>query len=79
MAKPNLLARPGRSVSLVDEEWQKDSLPFDDISVPADQMPDPDSESGPPPTTRTQETAKDSEKKWTDLALFQLLKNTRLK
>lgn len=61
MAHP--LLNPGRMISIIDNKWRTAQLPFDDIRVPLEELPDPDSENGP------QETLKELEKKWTDLGL----------
>lgn len=61
MAHP--LLNPGRMISVIDFQWRIATLPFENIRVPLDELPDPDSENGP------QETLKELEKKWTDLGL----------
>lgn len=79
MSKLNLGARPGRLVSVVDAHWKLDVLPSEDILVPLDEMPDPDSDNGAPITGKAQETLRELEKKWTDLGLKQIIDNTRPK
>lgn len=32
-------------LEIVDNEWRQDELPFDQISVPADKLPDPEADS----------------------------------
>lgn len=54
----------GRLIDIVDDEWRKDKLPFEDISVPAAELPDPEADNG-----NSQETVKEQNQKWTELAL----------
>ncbi|XP_054153604.1 anaphase-promoting complex subunit 13-like [Oppia nitens] len=60
------LQRDGRLLQLVDKQWREDmkQLPSEDIAVPVMQLPDPEPDNGNP-----NETLKDLELKWTDLAL----------
>lgn len=54
----------GRLLDIVTEDWKKEKLPVDDISVPIGELPDPESDSG-----NSGETLRQLENKWTDLAL----------
>ena len=58
--------REGRLILLVDKQWKEDikQLPNEEIAVPVMQLPDPEPDNGNP-----NETLKDLELKWTDLAL----------
>ena len=58
--------REGRLILLVDKQWREDikQLPNEEIAVPVMQLPDPEPDNGNP-----NETLKDLELKWTDLAL----------
>lgn len=60
----------GRLLDIVDNEWKEDKLPSDDISVPQNELPDPDSDNGD-----SHLTLREQESKWTDLALSQLSEN----
>ncbi|XP_055381750.1 anaphase-promoting complex subunit 13 [Condylostylus longicornis] len=51
-------------LDIVDNEWREDELPFDQIQVPADKLPDPEADSGDSHLTLTEQ-----EQRWTDLAL----------
>uniref|UniRef100_A0A914VH92 Anaphase-promoting complex subunit 13 n=1 Tax=Plectus sambesii TaxID=2011161 RepID=A0A914VH92_9BILA len=68
MSNPSLLARPGRMVVIADNLWKSDVLPHDDVDVPRDQLPDPDTDSLPT-TGRPQEALVDIERRWPDLGL----------
>uniref|UniRef100_A0A023FA82 Anaphase-promoting complex subunit 13 n=1 Tax=Triatoma infestans TaxID=30076 RepID=A0A023FA82_TRIIF len=54
----------GRLLDLVDSAWRSEELPYDDIMVPAAELPDPEADNGDSHTT-----LKEAESKWTDLAL----------
>ena len=60
----NIIRQDGRIIVVVDDEWQKDKLPAEDIIVPAAELPDPDADNG-----NSQETVKEHSQKWTELAL----------
>lgn len=57
----------GHLLDIVDNEWREDELPFDQILVPADKLPDPEADSGDSHLTLTEQ-----EQRWTDLALSNL-------
>lgn len=59
--------REGRLMDIVDEKWREEKLPNDDIDVPLLELPDPEPDNG-----NTQETLREQEQKWTDLALGNL-------
>lgn len=56
--------RDGRLIDTVDMKWREDILPDEDISVPIMELPDPEPDNGNP-----QETLKEQDMKWNDLAL----------
>lgn len=62
----NQVIREGRLILLVDKSWREDinNLPHEDIAVPVMELPDPEPDNG-----NTNETLKDIEQKWNDLAL----------
>ena len=51
----------------VDQEWLNEKLPLDDILVPLMELPELECENG-----NGQETLREQEQKWTDLALSHL-------
>ncbi|GAB6027424.1 hypothetical protein CHUAL_001690 [Chamberlinius hualienensis] len=59
--------REGRLMDIIDEKWASDKLPDDDIEVPALELPDAE-----PDNANSQETLKEQDQKWTDLALSNL-------
>lgn len=54
----------GRFLDLIDDEWRKEKLPIDDISVPLVELPDPENDNGD-----SHMTLKELEQKWSNLAL----------
>lgn len=54
----------GRLLDIVDDGWREDKLPFEDITVPLEELPDPDADNGD-----THMTVKEAEAKWNDLSL----------
>lgn len=59
--------RDGRLLNLRDREWQKDKLPDEDIGVPQMELPELEPDNG-----NTNETLREQDQKWTDLALNSL-------
>lgn len=57
----------GELLNVIDNAWRQDVLPFDEILVPAEKLPDPEADS-----TDSHLTLKEQEQKWIDLALPQL-------
>ncbi|XP_026478523.1 anaphase-promoting complex subunit 13-like [Ctenocephalides felis] len=57
----------GRYLDIVDDTWREERLPFEDIQVPADELPDPETDTGESPLT-----LKEQEQSWSDLALTNL-------
>lgn len=57
----------GRLLDIIDDEWKKDKLPDDDISVPLSELPDPDADNG-----ANGESVRQQENKWNDLGLNDL-------
>jgi hypothetical protein len=49
----------------VDTDWRTEKLPFEDIEVPQELLPDPEADS----TEEAQMTIRDLEQRWTDLDL----------
>jgi hypothetical protein len=60
----------GRLHDLIDDEWKKDKLPVDEILVPLNELPDPESDNGD-----SHMTLKELEQKWNNLALGTLSEN----
>ncbi|CAL1282471.1 unnamed protein product [Larinioides sclopetarius] len=58
------VVRNGRLIDIVDGPWRDEKLPDESIAVPAAELPDPEPDNGNP-----QETLREQEQKWTDLAL----------
>ncbi|GFY59074.1 anaphase-promoting complex subunit 13 [Trichonephila inaurata madagascariensis] len=58
------VARNGRLIDIVDIQWREEKLPNEAIAVPAAELPDPE-----PDNSNPQETLREQEQKWTDLAL----------
>ena len=63
--------RVGRLMDIVDEDWQTDRLPMEDILVPQMELPELEPENGPG-NNGSQETLREQEQKWTDLRLGNL-------
>ena len=61
------VVRSGRLMDIVDQEWQDDRLPNEDVVVPQMELPELEPENG-----NTQETLREQEQKWTDLGLSQI-------
>lgn len=61
------VARDGRLMELVDEKWRDDKLPMEEVAVPQMELPEIEPDNGP-----TNETLKEQEQKWSDLALSAL-------
>lgn len=57
----------GFLIDIIDNEWRLEELPFDQITVPSDKLPDPESD-----TADSHLTLKEQEQRWTDLALSTL-------
>lgn len=51
-----------RLVDLVDDAWREDDLPFDDILVPVEELPDPEADSAD-----SHLTLKEQSQKWQDV------------
>jgi len=62
------LANPGRLVVVVDESWRRAQLPPEDIEIQPDQLPDPDDDA--------QESLKEVERRWNELALDRIVNST---
>lgn len=56
--------RDGIMIDVVDSKWREDKLPDEDIAVPLMELPDPE-----PDNSNVNETLREQEQKWTDLAL----------
>lgn len=59
--------RDGRLMDIVDQAWAKDKLPDEDVSVPQMELPELEPDNG-----NTNETLREQEQKWVDLALSSL-------
>lgn len=57
----------GYLIDLVDNEWLIDELPNDQITVPSENLPDPEADND-----SSHLTLKEQEQKWSDLALSSL-------
>uniref|UniRef100_U5EW13 Anaphase-promoting complex subunit 13 n=1 Tax=Corethrella appendiculata TaxID=1370023 RepID=U5EW13_9DIPT len=57
----------GLLIDIVDNEWLQDELPFDEILVPSEKLPDPEADNGD-----SNLTLREQEQKWTDLAMSSL-------
>nr|XP_022319986.1 anaphase-promoting complex subunit 13-like isoform X1 [Crassostrea virginica] len=66
-AMDSQVARDGRLMELVDEKWRDDKLPMEEVAVPQMELPEIEPDNGP-----TNETLKEQEQKWSDLALSAL-------
>lgn len=64
MSMDSEVALDGHLVNLVDDKWRADKLPKEDITVPANELPDLEADSGD-----INLTLKEHEQKWTDIAL----------
>lgn len=55
-------------MDIVDEDWQADRLPVEDIIVPQMELPELEPDNGTN-VNGNQETLREQEQKWTDLGL----------
>uniref|UniRef100_A0A8C9DUA2 Anaphase-promoting complex subunit 13 n=1 Tax=Prolemur simus TaxID=1328070 RepID=A0A8C9DUA2_PROSS len=62
--------RDGRILDLIDNAWQEDKLPYEDVVMPLNELLEPEQANG-----GTTESVKEQEMKWTDLALQYLHEN----
>jgi len=60
--------RNGQLMDIVDEDWQTDRLPVEDIIVPQMELPELEPDNGTN-VNGNQETLREQEQKWTDLGL----------
>jgi len=58
----------GRLMDIVDEDWQTDRLPVEDVIVPQMELPELEPDNGTN-VNGNQETLREQEQKWTDLGL----------
>lgn len=58
----------GQLLEIIDDAWRSEQLPHEDISVPMNELPDPEADSGDSHLTINQQ-----ENRWTDLALSSLI------
>ena len=63
--------RDGRLMDIVDPAWARDRLPDEDVAVPPMELPEFEPDNG-----NTNETLKEQEQKWVDLALGTLQEQT---
>ena len=45
----------GYLLDIVDSEWREDTLPFDQILVPTEKLPDPEADNGDPHITLSEQ------------------------
>ncbi|XP_040186049.1 anaphase-promoting complex subunit 13-like [Rana temporaria] len=64
------IQKDGRILDLVDDAWKEDKLPYEDVTVPLNELPEPEHDNG-----RAVEFVKEQEMKWADLALQYLHEN----
>ncbi|XP_059955650.1 anaphase-promoting complex subunit 13 isoform X1 [Mesoplodon densirostris] len=62
--------RDGRILDLIDDAWREDKLPYEDVAIPLNELPEPEQDNG-----GTTESVKEQEMKWSDLALQYLHEN----
>ncbi|XP_004414956.1 PREDICTED: erythroid membrane-associated protein-like [Odobenus rosmarus divergens] len=62
--------RDGRILDLIDDAWREDKLPYEDVAIPQNELPEPEQDNG-----GTTESVKEQEMKWTDLAFQYLHEN----
>ncbi|KAH8307594.1 hypothetical protein KR215_000465, partial [Drosophila sulfurigaster] len=60
-------------LDIVDNAWRMEVLPFDQILVPIEKLPDPEADGGDSHLTLSEQ-----EQKWTDLALGSLAPDAAL-
>ncbi|KAK6467979.1 anaphase-promoting complex subunit 13-like [Huso huso] len=63
--------RDGRILDLIDDAWKEDRLPYEEVTIPLNELPEPEQDSG-----GSTESVKEQEMKWSDLALQSLHENT---
>ncbi|NP_001017240.1 anaphase-promoting complex subunit 13 [Xenopus tropicalis] len=62
--------RDGRILDLIDDAWREDKLPYEDVTIPLNELPEPEQDNG-----GATESVKEQEMKWADLALQYLHEN----
>ncbi|XP_056395834.1 anaphase-promoting complex subunit 13 [Hyla sarda] len=67
------IQRDGRILDLVDDAWKEDKLPYEDVTIPLNELPEPEQDNG-----GVMESVKEQEMKWADLALQYLHENVPL-
>ncbi|XP_069604673.1 anaphase-promoting complex subunit 13 [Ranitomeya imitator] len=67
------IQRDGRILDLVDDAWKEDKLPYEDVTIPLNELPEPEQDNG-----GVMESVKEQEMKWADLALQYLHENIPL-
>lgn len=65
------LVRDPKLASLIDEKWMKSILPYDDLEIPSDLLPDEEQDED------QKECATDLEKRWTETNIEQILRFER--
>ncbi|EDW09300.1 hypothetical protein AWZ03_007174 [Drosophila navojoa] len=60
-------------LDIVDNAWRMEALPYDQILVPIEKLPDPEADGGDSHLTLSEQ-----EQKWTDLALGSLAPDAAL-
>ncbi|XP_040188472.1 anaphase-promoting complex subunit 13-like [Rana temporaria] len=64
------IQKDGRILDLVDDSWKENKLPYEDVTVPLNELPEPEHDNG-----GAVESVKEQEMKWADLALQYLHEN----
>lgn len=64
------LESDAKLLDLVDDKWREEKLPFEDVQVPLDLLPDPEADS-----KESNLTLRELEQQWTDLNLGELSEN----
>ncbi len=66
----NVYVRDGILIDIVDKDWMLDKIPFPDISVPNEELPDSEFNDL---NGHSNQTLKEIEMKWTETGLQKLL------
>ncbi|XP_032469227.1 anaphase-promoting complex subunit 13-like [Phocoena sinus] len=66
----NQVQRDGRILDLIDDARREDKLPYEDVAIPLNELPEPGQDNG-----GTTESVKEQETKWTGLGLTVLHEN----
>ena len=64
--------RDGWLMDIVDSKWRDDKLPYEDIMVPQMELPELEPDNG-----NTNETLREQDQKWTDMAVDMILQHNQ--